>query len=127
MPVNVSLKSLFGIKDARHLWPGDVEGFVAGIEAEPADRTRMAGFTDWLFEHDEHDLYQAVKWLSTRPEVEIRQFGQNQPGPMNGTWKIDNPPRILGYGGISGEWCGGVASLLAALADRLAEVRAELT
>jgi hypothetical protein len=129
VPVSVSLLKLVQIPDTEPLWPevfrGMIEKYENELNEKPYERTPLAPISDWLEENGESELAGACKWLLKRPEVYLdKTFNINDNfADRNYYWRIIGmtPPA---FGQRQGNEETGLAGLLAAIADRIQELKA---
>jgi len=120
--VSVSLLALCRVKDSAPAWPDDFRTQVEKCEAYHVDRLPFGVLADWLDERGEGELAAAFRWLHKRPEVGVVPASNK----TYGTWSLSDMPRLMGYS-LNGEAGCGFIGLIVELADKLAELRKDLS
>jgi hypothetical protein len=129
VPVSVSLLKLVQIAHTESLWPevfrGMIEKYENELNEKPDERTPLAPISDWLEENGESELAGACKWLIKRPEVALdKTYNRHHNfAERYSYWRTIGmtPPA---FGQRQGEENTGLAGLLAAIADRIQELKA---
>lgn len=121
--VSVSLLALCRVKDSAAAWPEEFAAHVTGCESNTVDRLPFGVLADWLDERGEGELAAAFRWLHKRPEVGVvKGIG----GRDYCCWSLQDLPRLMGYS-LSGESGHGFVGVVVTLADRLTELRKDLS